>query len=59
MNSRTLLALLIILNFTSNIFGQKNFKMPKEDWSLEINLDGFEIKKEGFSYISTGRKDVV
>jgi hypothetical protein len=49
MNTRTLLVLLIVLNFTSNIFSQNNFKMPKEDWSLEINLDGFEIKKEGFS----------
>lgn len=49
MNTKTLLLLLIILISVSNIFGQNTFKMPQEDWSLEIDLDGFEIKKEGFS----------
>jgi len=49
MNTKTLLILLVVLNSVSNIFGQSKFKMPGENWNLEINLDGFEIKKEGFS----------
>ncbi len=49
MNTKTFLILLIVLNSVSNLFGQNTFNMPQEDWSLEINLDGFEIIKEGFS----------
>ncbi len=30
-------------------FSQNTFKMPSETWSLEINLDGYTIKKEMYS----------
>lgn len=49
MNIKNLLLLLLLLNPTANVFSQNTFKMPKENWSLEINLDDFEIKKEEFS----------
>lgn len=49
MNTKTLLILLVTLTSVSNIFGQNKFKMPEENWDLEINLDGFEIQKQGFS----------
>jgi hypothetical protein len=49
MNTKNLLILLLLLNSVSNLFSQNTFKMPKENWNLEINLDDFEIKKEGFS----------
>ena len=49
MDTKKILILLLLLNSMSNVFSQNTFKMPKENWSLEINLDNFEIKKEGFS----------
>lgn len=49
MNTKTLLILFVVLSSVSTMFGQKTFKMPQEDWSLAIDLDGFEIKNEGFS----------
>jgi hypothetical protein len=53
MNTNNLLILLLFLNSASNVFSQNTFKMPKENWKVEINLDNFEIKKEGFSLDNT------
>ena len=49
MKTKKKLILLLLLNFVSHVFSQNTFKMPTENWNLEINLDHFEIKKEGFS----------
>ena len=53
MKMKTLLILLVLLNSVSTLFSQNIFQMPKEDWSLEIDLEGFKIEKEGFSPDST------
>lgn len=49
MNTKTLLILLFVSTSITSVLSQNTFKMPEENWTLEINLDGFEIKKEEFS----------
>lgn len=53
MKIKTLLTCLMVLISLSKIYSQNTFHMPNEKWNLGINLDGFEIKKEGFSPDST------
>jgi len=45
--------LVILLTSISNAFGQNEFKMPSEDWTLEINLDEFKIEKQAYAPDST------
>ena len=48
-----ILLLILLLTTASSLFSQNKFKMPGEDWYLEIDLDKFHIEKEGFSPDST------
>ena len=49
MKPKTLLILLVLLSSIPTLFCQNTFRMPEEDWGLEIDLEGFKIEKEGFS----------
>lgn len=49
MSKKITLTLFTLLFGISISFSQNSYKMPSETWSLDIDLDGFEIQKEGFS----------
>ncbi len=45
--------LLFVWLYAATSFGQNTFKIPSQNWSLEIDLSGFEIEKVGYSPDST------
>lgn len=49
MKKRIILTLLTLIFGLSISFSQNSYKIPSEDWSLEIDLEGFKIEKEGLS----------
>jgi len=49
MRRKITLTLFILVISITTLFSQNAYKIPSENWSLEINLDGFNIQKQGFS----------
>ncbi|MBL4706682.1 MAG: hypothetical protein JKY54_19285 [Flavobacteriales bacterium] len=49
MNRKFTLTLFTFLLGITISFGQNSYKIPSETWSLEIDLDGYKVEKEGFS----------
>ena len=49
MNRKIALALLITFIGTSIAYSQSSFQIPSENWSLEIDLEGFEVQQQGTS----------
>jgi hypothetical protein len=49
MRRKITLTLLALATSITILSGQNAYKIPSENWSLEINLDEFSIQKQGFS----------
>lgn len=49
MKSIRLFIFLVSMLSVSVSFGQNSYKIPTEDWSLMIDLDGFKVEKEMLS----------
>ena len=53
MRRRLILLICVLLTAFTTLSSQNTFQMPSEDWTLEIDLDGFKIEREAYSTDST------
>ncbi len=49
MNKKLTLIVLFTIFAVTNTYSQDKFKLPSQNWSLSINLDGFKIESKKFA----------